>query len=576
MSVGRHEHHSTQGSTAWPQALLMVALLLAYSNSFQGEFIFDDKFAILENEDIRRLWPLLPAIYPRDAGLTTAGRPVVCLSLAANYAISGTDVWSYHVFNLLVHLLATLALFGVVRRTLWLPKLRARFQQRSIGLALAAALIWGLHPLQTESVTYIVQRAESLVGLFFLLTLYCVIRGELSTNPRRWFMLAIFCCALGMASKEVMVTAPLMVLLYQRVFVFDSWRDVFRVRRGLCAGLISTWLLLAAVIVPLGGRGDSAGLDSGVGPLEYLQTQFVAIVTYLKLVLFPSPLILDYGRGLAREPREFVPFAMIVFALAGGTLMAFRYQPWSGYLGAWFFVTLAPSSSIVPIATQTIAEHRVYLALAGPIVLLVVAADLLSNRIEWGRPARAVLLTGVALLLGLLTWGRNEDYRTALSIWSDTIRKLPSNARAHSNLAEALRDAGDPSAALNEVAQAIALEPLEAKHYFNRGTIYLNLGRLDEAFADFSQSLQLKPSAAALQNRGIVYCRLKQFEPAIADFDDALRRDPNLLLAWRNRALSHFYLQHFELARRDIQEFRARGGTPDEDLLIVEDYLSRL
>ncbi len=338
---------------------------------------------------------------------------------------------------------------------------------------------------------------------------------------------------------------------------------------------MSTWLLLAALIVPLGGRGESAGFDSGVGPAEYLQTQFVAIVTYLKLMLFPSPLILDYGTRLAREPREFVLPAILVGALAIATLWGLRYHAWAGYLGTWFFMILAPSSSIVPIATQTIAEHRVYLALAGPIVLLVVAADLLLSRMGSARPARAMLLAGVALLLGVLTWQRNVDYRTALAIWSDTVQKLPGNARAHSNLAEALRDAGDLNAALAHVTQAIELEPLQATHYFNRGTINLNLNRLEEAFADFTRSLDLKPSAAALQNRGLVYCRLQQFEPAIADFDDALRRDPSLLLAWRNRALSHFYLKHFDLARRDIQEFRARGGVPDEDLLIVEDYLSR-
>ncbi len=229
----RHDHPSAkQRAVTAAVGLQVLALLLAYSNSFQGEFIFDDKPAIVDNQDVRRLWPLLPAVYPSSPGLTTAGRPVVCLSLAVNYAISGTEVWSYHAFNLLVHILATLTLFGVVRRTLELPKRSARFGRRSMGLALAAALIWGLHPLQTESVTYIVQRAESLVGLFFLLTLYCVVRGEQSTAWRHWRLLAVACCGLGMASKEVMVVAPVLVLLYLRVFVFDSWREAFRARRG--------------------------------------------------------------------------------------------------------------------------------------------------------------------------------------------------------------------------------------------------------------------------------------------------------------------------------------------------------
>jgi tetratricopeptide (TPR) repeat protein len=241
----------------------------------------------------------------------------------------------------------------------------------------------------------------------------------------------------------------------------------------------------------------------------------------------------------------------------------------------------------VPIVTQTIAEHRVYLPLAGPVVLLVAWAVLFAERIAPLLPgslrspglirrAPAVLLACIAVALAVLTWQRNADYRTPLSIWRDTVQKRPDNARARRNLAEALWDAGDSTTALHEISRAISLEPDEAKHYYDRGTMYLNLDRLDEAFADLSRSLKLKPAAQAFQNRGLVYCRRKQFEPAIADFDQALQLNPHLLLAWRNRAMSHFYLQHFELARRDINQFRARGGDPDNDLRIVEDFLNRI
>src|SRR5688500_9556113 len=173
--------------------LLLVAVIgVAYSNSFQGPFVFDDTTSIVENPSIRSLRRIGEVLYPaRQGGRTPDGRPVVSLSLAINYAISELQVWSYHAFNLLVHLLASLTLFDLARRTLLLPYFHERYRDNALWLALAIALIWGVHPLQTIAVTYIVQRAESMVALFYLLVLYCVLRGETSNRRRQWFVLAV-------------------------------------------------------------------------------------------------------------------------------------------------------------------------------------------------------------------------------------------------------------------------------------------------------------------------------------------------------------------------------------------------
>ena len=146
--------------------LIPAATLLAYANSFSGPFIFDDSTWIELNPHIRHLWPLWDLF-----GATGTGRPVVCLTLALNYAVSGLAPWSYHVANLAIHASAALVLFGIVRRTLQGLRLRDRFGTHANGLAAAVAVCWAVHPLQTESVTYVIQRAESLMGLFLLLTL---------------------------------------------------------------------------------------------------------------------------------------------------------------------------------------------------------------------------------------------------------------------------------------------------------------------------------------------------------------------------------------------------------------------
>ncbi len=275
--------------------LIVAAGLLAYCNSFGGPFIFDGKGSIVENSHIRRLWPIWQ-VFRAEPGSTVAGRPILSLSFALNYQISGLKVWSYHAVNLAVHILSALTLFGILRRTLLSERLRGRFGQASFSLALICALIWLAHPLQTGSVTYIVQRAESLMGLFYLLSLYCAIRGFSSAKSRRWYTPAILACALGMGTKEVMATVPFMVLLYDRVFVSRSFKEVFTRRWGLYAGLAATWVIFGGLAF-FAPRGKSVGFGSpGLTGLEYAMTQCKVIVNYyLKLSFWPHPLLLDYG-----------------------------------------------------------------------------------------------------------------------------------------------------------------------------------------------------------------------------------------------------------------------------------------
>ena len=225
-------------------ALLIVAAgLFAYRGSFAGAFVLDDGPAIVLNPHIKSVWPLSRAM-SAPSEVTVAGRPIVSLTLAINYALAAPDVrdvleapgpgapaeiverhsrnlWGYHALNLAIHLAAALVLFGAVRRTVLAAAARTRsvrVQERATAIALAVALIWCVHPLHTGSVTYIVQRAESLMGLFYLLTIYCAIRAHEPENRAKWIAGSIAACALGMGSKEVMVTAPVMVLLWDWTF----------------------------------------------------------------------------------------------------------------------------------------------------------------------------------------------------------------------------------------------------------------------------------------------------------------------------------------------------------------------
>ena len=280
----------------WGPWLLIAIGIAAYANSFAGVFVLDDVRWIVEYPPIRHLWP------PRY--LLGNSRPLVNLTLALNYACSGLHPWSYHAFNLLVHILAGLTLYGLVRRTL-----------HKDDVALAAAILWLVHPLQTESVTYVIQRAESMMGLFYLLTLYCAARGE------RWEGVAVVACLAGMLTKPVMFTAPVAVVLYDSIFLRQRrWR--------FYAMLAATWLALAWA---LHAGADDWERSAGYGfrrltAGQFAMTQPAVVLHYLRLAVWPHPLCLDYGWPVGFS----LPATIVVAGMLVATVWLVRRNPAAG------------------------------------------------------------------------------------------------------------------------------------------------------------------------------------------------------------------------------------------------------
>lgn len=502
---------------------LVLAALAAYYNSFSGPFIFDDARAILKNPSIRHLSSISKVLSPPEGGSTVSGRPFVNLTLAVNYALGGIkQVGGYHTLNLFIHILAGLTLFGLVRRTLSQRMLKEQLGETTLLLAFSVALLWIVHPLQTESVTYIVQRAESLVGLFYLLTLYCVVRAAESRSSSLWSVLAVGMCLLGMASKEVMVTAPLMALLYDRTFMAGTFREAWRQRWRLYLGLAATWFLLGWLIIGTGNRGSSAGFGVSVSSFDYACTQCWAIIHYLQLSIWPRPLIFDYGTGLIKDYGTVIPCGLGLALLLAATVYGLWRKPVLGFIGCWFFLILAPTSSVVPVVTQPIAEHRLYLPLAAVIAMLVAGGHRLMGR-------RGLLIWPVlAVILGFLTVRRNVDYQSTLSIWSDTAAKRPTSARAHDNLGSALDDSGRTEEAAQEYKTAILIEPDNPNEHYNLGNTLAKLGRPLEAVAQYEEALKLNPKYADVHyNLGVILFGLGRLSEAIAEYERALQLNPD-------------------------------------------------
>ncbi len=533
-------------------AVIAVATTFVYISSFDGAFLFDDAVHIINND---RVQPPLSI-----SNLLAGKRPVVDLTLALNYRLHQLDARGYHALNLAIHIFAAWTLFGVLRRSFLLRRTdRLTGESRGTGpqsakscgtgfqpvksassVALVIALIWALHPLQTQSVTYLIQRAESLMGLFYLLTLYGVIRGVESSRPVAWYSVAVVSCAMGMGCKAVMVTAPLTVFLYDGVFVARSWTAALRARWGLYLALAATWGVLWACGIA-GGVLDSANLNAhvgfgfkGVSPWQYLLTQSGVLLVYLKLAVWPYPLCLDYNWAQAQRFSEIVTPAVAIAALLLWAAWSIRNRSPLGFLAASFFVILAPTSSLIPIKDM-LFEHRLYLPLAAVVTTMVLGGYALMRSLANRRSAfpahPKAMMTGVVVVaivvLATGTVQRNRTYADPIGMWRDVTEKRPLNARAFENLGTQLMAAGQKTDAIVEYRKAVQLEPDFSSAHANLGNALSESGDLMDAVGHYREVVRLDPDhTLAHVNLGYALQRLGRATEAIQWFRTATKTDP--------------------------------------------------
>jgi len=534
-----------------------------YAPSLGVPFVWDDSSAIAKNPNVRVLWPLSEAMSAPPTA-PVAGRPTTSLTLALSYAAGGMSPASFRVGNLAVHILTGLALFGVVRRSLASPRLPARSAGEIDALAFACALLWLVHPLGSEVIGYVTQRSDALMSLFLLLTLYASMRAQSAPSPawaRRWQLAAVAACALGMGSKEVMVVAPVVVLVHDQVLFAGTFGAALRNRPALYAGLAATWALLA-ILVLTGPDYQTMrmGFSLGVSPIDYLLAQGIVISHYLRLVVWPVQQILDYGDyapvTLAESvlPSLWVAacFVASVFAYASGWRRDLRARMAIGFLGLCFFAILSPTSSVVPVVGEVGAERRMHLPLAAPLLMIVLGGtSLLRERI-----GRAGLVAGVAicvLALSAATVTRMRDYRTTIDLWTTVVERVPRNPRGFLVLGNALRDAGRRAEAIAHFRQALRLKPDYIEAQNNLGSALYAAGEFDEAVALFEVSVEAMPGLPYLHhNLGRALVKVGRFEAAI----EALRHEMSLQPVYTPamRDVAWILATHPRAALRDSSE----------------------
>jgi tetratricopeptide (TPR) repeat protein len=557
-------------------ALLVPAAFVAYHNALRGPFILDDLYSIARNPTIRSLWPLSSVLSP-PAHSAVTGRPIVNLTLALNYAFGGLNVGSYHLFNLTVHVLAALVLFAIIRRTLDAPPLRVRYRGQSVGLALAVALLWVVHPLTSESVNYTIQRTELLMGLFFLLTLYCALRGFESPERWSWHAGALAAFALGLGSKEVIAVAPVIVLVYDWFFRSKSLREVVERHWRLYAGFV---VVLASYVLLVGTRLRRAFTPTNrtVTPWDYAKTECGVIVHYLRLVFWPDELAGDYaGWPIARSVAEVLPSLIVIAALVALTSWGFARRHKLALVGVWCFAILAPTSSFRPLAAEIAAERRMYLPLAGIIVLVVLAGHTLLRRVTAPRGAGVAIVLVLAATLSFVTVRRNNDYRTTLAFWSDVVAKRPDNPRARIWLGNYPQTQGRSAEALEHLTAAVRLGPGDGHAQYSLGVVLASQGKRDQAIDRYREALRIDhENAPAHNNLGILLADRGEIDEAIEHYREAIRIDPayagaryNIALVLGRRGRMAEAINNLEAAirlkpdfpeaRRALEDFRRRA-----------------
>jgi len=555
---------------SWLRPLLLVVIgAIAYSNSFQGVLIGDDVAAISENASIRSL----ATSFSPPADTTVAARPIANLTFAINYAIAGgtADLSGYHALNLAIHLLTAVTLFGLIRRTLESPALRGQFGRVSVHLAFAVAGIWVAHPLHTQAVTFLAQRVEALMGLFYVGTLYCVVRSA-ETNFRSiaWTAAAIALCALGMGTKETMIGAPILAALW----IWICWPQTRLAQaRGLMIGLAAT-MVIAIALAMQGARGSSAGL--GVGgwtSIAYLRTQAGIIVHYIRLAFWPHPLVFQYAWLPAESWRAVWPQAALLMAIGVGTILAIVRRNPIGLLGAWFFVILAPSSSIIPVATEVAAEHRMYL----PLAAIVVAAIVGLYSIARSLVTMSVVAAIVCVALGVTTFSRNRVYANGETLAVDVVTNRPGNAQARLTYGQFLVESKRYAEAEPHLRKALELplppstseDTLRSLAHFNLGIALVSQGKLADGGRELEQAIARRPDLDRAYPM-LVEAQLSERRAgaAVQTINSALARRPddvNLLkrLAWILATSSDNSVRSGSLAVQHANRVVALTGSRD-------------
>ena len=511
-----------------------------YTASLGGPFVFDDEPNILENRHIRITAFSMDTLYDAAFKSPIPSRPVANLSFALNHYFNKTNVVGYRFINILIHIANGCLLYALARLTFRSPALRD--QAAAAGsIACAAAVLWLLHPIHTQSVAYIVQRMTSLAALFYLLSLACYAGARLAEERGRRRLLWAGCIASGLlalGTKEIAATLPVFILLYEWYFFQELDGRWLRRRLPLLAGAAALTLLVGWGYLGFGNpieRIFSGYAGKALGAEHRLLTQLRVVVFYISLLVYPaaSRLNLDHDITISLsliEPPTTLFSLIALAALAGTALILARRRPLGSFAVLWFLGNLVIESSVIGL--EAIFEHRTYL----PSVFPAIAAVALGHRFLKQRKTAAVLVVVlVATLYSVSTWERTRVWGDDVALWRDCMEKSPRKSRPYNNLGSALAERERFEEAAAVLARAVAITPHFGDARYNLGYVLVRLGRIEAGTRELAEAVRLEPkNYMAHNNLGVAYLLQENFQAAARHFEEALRLKPDFASAGNN------------------------------------------
>ena len=557
-----------------PYFLLIFAAFLVYSNSFDGQFQFDDAANITKQPIIKDL----NNFSDLDLWTNINFRPLSMFTFALNYNLNGFDVTGYHIFNLIIHILCGFLVFLLMKKILSIYWKKDESNSDITLISLFISLVFVLHPIQTQSVTYIVQRMTALSGLFYLLAVYLYIvarrkhvqRGSALTSIL-YYLLVILVGVLSLLSKQIAVTLPLALLLVEICFIRSKEGKVYKKFVLLSLSVIILLVVIVAVTGNLPRETDK------ISRTDYFVTQFRVMTKYIQLLILPINQNLDYAIRPATTFWHFKEIASFLFLsfLIFLSIYFYKRNKLITFGIIWFFVTLALESSIIPIR-GLIYEHRLYLALMGFSTVLVTVV----YRVTKKRKELFILILSIIIIIyGFATFQRNKVWKNRFTLWSDILKKSPQKARSHYYMGIILSDSGQKRRAINFYLKAIKLRPGYVDALVSLGNVLKSLGKNTKAVQYYKNALKYDPqSTAALNNLGVIVSDRGEYEKAITYYNKILKIEPhnaeamnNLGIIWGRKKNYSKAMQYFKKAL----SIRPQYATARKNLQLIENYLKQ-
>jgi tetratricopeptide (TPR) repeat protein len=518
---------------------------LIYSNTLESPFVFDDTVRILENPDIRmdklsnnNLWK---AAFGKQS---PRSRPIGNISFALNYYFHQYELAGYHIVNIIIHIISGILLWLFLKKTFNLKSVRPDFKNGE-WIALFAALLWLVNPVQTQSVTYIVQRLNSMAAMFFLFSFLFYLNGRLTAKKGMrwpWFLSAALAWFLALGCKQNTATLPFFIFLYEWYFFQDL--NIDWLKRNIRYFFIIFVVFLIVALIFLGTKpldrlasiGDYANKTFTLP--ERVMTEWRVVIYYLTLIILPHPsrLNLDYDFPLSYSLINPITTLLSLIGIIGLMVLAVflaKKQRLMSFCIFWFLGNLVIESSVIPVAI--IFEHRLYL----PSMLVCLIPIVLLYRYIQSNWLIAFISCTLIILYSYWTFERNNVWRDGLALWSDCVNKSPNKARPHSNLGVAQKGQNMVDEALQNFRKALDLNPNYVDALHNLGVILEERNKINEAIAHYRKAVELKPGYIKSRNNlGVALLRKGKTHEAVEHFIIVLQIEPNFAQAHNNLGLA--------------------------------------